>query len=1068
MAPPTRNNQRRNIPPVDPTEPSEQENDDIDEDMADAPVPTTSYSIYGKDRPDPIYFDKFVIENEMIMDKYQPTINTKWSSDKLEDDGGNWNLWERELKDRSISNRLAEYTSADIGTAIHHFPEADTDSFNITDQRLFYLHRERMMHLKNLIKGSLSRKNQTLVLELDTPYDILQRLTTNYLAKAEYIKRTLMQQWMDLDFASYKSWTDYISFERNLIDKIVKTNAGSVSEDDRKQKLTRHMPATPSAQYALSTIVTTGKNWSLSQIQEHIQGLVLQFGNESFFGKSGNKQKKNKDEDDTAVNVTTSSLIHTGKGCTKCRASKSRYWKTHSTGDCRASHTKPKKEKNPKDKSLSAMKGIRCFNCNKVGHKALNCRAEDQTRNQAYRKKTTSSKVGRTGVNAIESTAKDLEPAAKQRKVDKDPNAMYVVETFNVNMIETYMIPLIATSSPNEVLSDRESRNVQLDKNVEDVGQISNIRTSSQNNKRNLKAYLAIVDSGSEHSFFSDAAFFPDGLTAVTVIVRTVVGSDSNLVQGEGRVSFILENNVVINIEKAYYMPSNSANILSLTDLSRACNANIDGEGIHMLVDAAPMNLKWNEKRFTLKISPFLPEQSTNSSHVHHNSVNRTDDNRLWAHLWAPGLSRSGPSSVQHHRHRPVSSTSLMDEDEQSSGSEAASRATESLTRFYPDRVLSVPDAQLAAKGKDPSDADNVDRKNSALDRQGAVVQLSRSYMTLIPKVSIEEWFRIQSMNFLATMTDLPSRIFQIQILHPQSPDVRFLINDNEVNELVHILHDDQMTTVNRILIGNVDWHARLGHPSTSTLRRLIQSKGISDSIDQIQLFLQQQQSEMCVACLKGKSHRQPFSETTYREFQILERLDIDIIGPINPPSNKFKYVLTMVDRRSRKSAIALLTSKNEAFEKILTLLFKLKHHHPGNPIKILRLDNAGEFKSERFTKWCNANGISLEYSPPYEHESNGMVESFNKKITTIARTLVAASNLTENMWYLAFLHANEIANIHPHKALDDKSPFEVFYGAKPSVTHLRPFGCECWRLIPPELQRKIGPRVERFVYVGT
>jgi hypothetical protein len=59
------------------------------------------------------------------------------------------------------------------------------------------------------------------------------------------------------------------------------------------------------------------------------------------------------------------------------------------------------------------------------------------------------------------------------------------------------------------------------------------------------------------------------------------------------------------------------------------------------------------------------------------------------------------------------------------------------------------------------------------------------------------------------------------------------------------------------------------------------------------------------------------------------------------------------------------------------------------------------------------------------------------------------------------------LVNISPSSTLDDKNPQEVWTGKKPSITHLKVFGCEAYVHVPKENKSKIDNTHEKCIYVG-
>jgi hypothetical protein len=55
----------------------------------------------------------------------------------------------------------------------------------------------------------------------------------------------------------------------------------------------------------------------------------------------------------------------------------------------------------------------------------------------------------------------------------------------------------------------------------------------------------------------------------------------------------------------------------------------------------------------------------------------------------------------------------------------------------------------------------------------------------------------------------------------------------------------------------------------------------------------------------------------------------------------------------------------------------------------------------------------------------------------------------------------------HPHQHLDDKTPHEVWTGKKPSLTHLRVFGCDAYVHVPKENRSKLDKKDEKCIFIG-
>ncbi|KAM2339366.1 hypothetical protein ACFX1X_018955 [Malus domestica] len=103
---------------------------------------------------------------------------------------------------------------------------------------------------------------------------------------------------------------------------------------------------------------------------------------------------------------------------------------------------------------------------------------------------------------------------------------------------------------------------------------------------------------------------------------------------------------------------------------------------------------------------------------------------------------------------------------------------------------------------------------------------------------------------------------------------------------------------------------------------------------------------------------------------------------------------MVLVDASMRWSHVCLLSTRNATFAILLAQIIKLRAHHPDYPIKLIRLDNAGEFMSQNFDDYCMSVGIEVKHHVPYVHTQNGLAKDFIKRFQTLAWTLVMQTNL--------------------------------------------------------------------------
>ena len=278
---------------------------------------------------------------------------------------------------------------------------------------------------------------------------------------------------------------------------------------------------------------------------------------------------------------------------------------------------------------------------------------------------------------------------------------------------------------------------------------------------------------------------------------------------------------------------------------------------------------------------------------------------------------------------------------------------------------------------------------------------------------------------------------------------IEFEITTNEFVALTGEIEDDAKL-----------WHDRLGHPSTRMLKNTLKSAAGD-------IKLSTRLPESCLACSRGKLILRPAKESREKDLQpFLHRIQVDICGPISPPSGPFRYFMVMVDSTSRWSEINLLSTRNHAFAKMLIQLIRMQVRFPEYSVKDIRVDGAGEFTSKTFYDYCSAQGIKLEVALPEVHFQNGLAESLIRRIQWIARPLLLKSNLPLTAWGHAILHAADLIRYRP-SAGNKLSPHQLATGNAPDIKHLRKFGCSVEVPLDPTKRKKIGPQRKQGIYVG-
>ena len=246
-------------------------------------------------------------------------------------------------------------------------------------------------------------------------------------------------------------------------------------------------------------------------------------------------------------------------------------------------------------------------------------------------------------------------------------------------------------------------------------------------------------------------------------------------------------------------------------------------------------------------------------------------------------------------------------------------------------------------------------------------------------------------------------------------------------------------------------WHARLGHINFKTIRNMAKLEMVR-GLPEIN-----EEKKLCESCLVGKQTRNSFpSATPHRSSQVLELLHADLCGPISPSTlAQNRYIFVIIDDNTRYMWSILLKEKSEVFEKFKT--FKALVEKDVNKVIVtLRTDRGGEFTSRNFQDYCSNNGIRRHLTAPYTPQQNGVVERRNRTLMEMTRNMLKAMNVPNYMWGEAVRHATYLINRVPTRALKNQTPYESFKGRKPSIGHIRVFGCLAYAKLDASLLKKL------------
>ncbi|GJV45047.1 retrovirus-related pol polyprotein from transposon TNT 1-94 [Tanacetum coccineum] len=257
-------------------------------------------------------------------------------------------------------------------------------------------------------------------------------------------------------------------------------------------------------------------------------------------------------------------------------------------------------------------------------------------------------------------------------------------------------------------------------------------------------------------------------------------------------------------------------------------------------------------------------------------------------------------------------------------------------------------------------------------------------------------------------------------------------------------------------------WHRRLGHVNM----RLIQSLASKELVRNLPKLRFDQ--HFYDACKIGKqAHVSHKAKNIVSTTRCLELLHMDLFSTSAIRSYRGnRYTLVIVDDYSRYTWTRFLKNKTEAFDQFKIFSKKIQNQL-GCTIVSIRTDHGREFDNEvQFGEFCNANGITHNFSAPRTPQSNGVVERKNRTLQEMSRTMLNEQSLPQKFWCNVVDTSTYILNRILIRAILGKTPYELLRGRKPTLDYFRVFGSKCFILNTKDYLTKFDPKSYEGVFL--
>ena len=253
-----------------------------------------------------------------------------------------------------------------------------------------------------------------------------------------------------------------------------------------------------------------------------------------------------------------------------------------------------------------------------------------------------------------------------------------------------------------------------------------------------------------------------------------------------------------------------------------------------------------------------------------------------------------------------------------------------------------------------------------------------------------------------------------------------------------------------------VDWHARFAHVSDNALSRIKHATMDGDIIHVCE------RKGLCVGCALGKLTRKLFRKkssgqppTSIRDMAVADLCKVRGI-----------YISVIVDVYSRYIWVKLLKYKSQAVQHIIDWNTKATTQ-TGKRLKEFHCDGGGEYV--KLKEYFDKKGTIFTTTAPDTPQHNGIAERTNRNLLDRTRSMLHHARLPRSYWQDALNTAVYITNRCVPSSFGNKhmTRYEAWTGQKPSVSHLRVFGCDAYyKVFHKEKDNKLLPRARPCIFI--
>jgi hypothetical protein len=245
-----------------------------------------------------------------------------------------------------------------------------------------------------------------------------------------------------------------------------------------------------------------------------------------------------------------------------------------------------------------------------------------------------------------------------------------------------------------------------------------------------------------------------------------------------------------------------------------------------------------------------------------------------------------------------------------------------------------------------------------------------------------------------------------------------------------------------------------ISHPGIRTTRRMVAQRYFWPNMNKdVGLW-----AKTCIQCQKAKINRHTHSELgRFQDAERFKHVHVDIVGPLPTSPQGYRYLVTMIDRRTRwPEAIPTADITAETVAKVIYENWICRFGCPS----IITTDQGRQFESDLFNKLMKFLGVHRIRTTPYHAQANGCIErihlviknalkarladnaSWADEISTVLLGIRAASRTDNQVSTAEMLYGHIIrlpGDFYVQSRTDLNDPFSYVERLRSVVDSLRP-----------------------------